>query len=1130
MRYGAVGGTMGDATRSLPFRRRRVANHQQEDSPSVDDNVVSRIHHKRRRRERKGSDVVTRILNLIQCDAFNVYTNAVRRLSAGTLVPRNLIFIVDIGLVLGGLICVAYWRRDYYLPEDVALLDYHVHSSYRRKVLPPPVNGSWYRRGNSNKGISRPGSGDDDSVDWEDRSHHDETFFVDDSLTEAGSSVSAERQAIREARQWLLETALSSPCQLWMAESTIEPGRYGVFSGSAKRRAGAMVHEPDVVVPLMDRSTDAALRPSPHAWYHVLFTRRDRNMPRHDQYNGPSFLLAMAPELLLQHEFRTDIFAPAGGLGAGLALCSHNKNDRSKPNVVPSFPLYHDDDAVGRAQQASDKRIHRRHSHDGPMADSHSPYYGFGYRASQDIIGGEELVVPCSAADAAESGASKAFDSPRRYGRDIHWLEEHGICLDNLFVDTSTLNEGFSKRPLTGNSVPISDAAPVGRGAFSKRDVLQGQVITATPVALLHRSDLDILQQRFVQPGTMHHDLFFDQDKASITTERTIEFLEGKKRGPQLLLNYCFGHPDSQVLLLPYGAVGVSYINHASGMKANARLEWSYSPSSHIQSFRCHAWTRASSSKVFVNIVATRNITAGEEVFLDYGPNWVSSYEKRVSDWNRREQTETPGRTTAREYKQKGFTDVSSSRLWIRTVAEQKIDPYPDSIRSVCYLPVSDLSRENPQMDGSFSGESPQTNTAHFCLLPCTILERHSSSRNSWNTTQAFYTVGVSRVSNVNFPVEQCSIGGIDWSAKGGFTRIENVPEGFIDLVEAPYQRVPEPFRHEIGAPDNFFPASWLGDDASLSSKANHPVLPLRQIPIIPWDFGNNSLVSAAPPSKRQFFRVLLSSQLRQVMLDFFDRLGLVNILKHVTAAKNPLLPARMSRSIKVMDEVTNNVGEWFLHRSIFDMFGGDVHSISPNDETATADSLQMLSRAGFDPVLAAIGQYFRLDGLSVLNFSLVAFSVTGDSCRHGDVRTGASNRRKSEQSASRAGLVKVIVPLHVSERASASELELLDESGEVARFALERNAATVLRGSSAWYRKYRSNYGSGSETNDNFVMFAEINLVDINKGNIDSLSSEYLEFDHRPGKRNRDILLRGAGRHWSRLGGGVKLPVIHSS
>eukprot|EP00957_Ditylum_brightwellii_P112762 8596150-Ditylum_brightwellii.AAC.1 len=43
--------------------------------------------------------------------------------------------------------------------------------------------------------------------------------------------------------------------------------------------------------------------------------------------------------------------------------------------------------------------------------------------------------------------------------------------------------------------------------------------------------------------------------------------------GYQLLLNYCFSHPRSSMLLLPYSPV-VNYINH-NGKEPNAFIRWS---------------------------------------------------------------------------------------------------------------------------------------------------------------------------------------------------------------------------------------------------------------------------------------------------------------------------------------------------------------------------------------------------------------------------------------------------------------------------------------------------------------------------------------------------------------------------
>jgi hypothetical protein len=177
------------------------------------------------------------------------------------------------------------------------------------------------------------------------------------------------------------------------------------------------------------------------------------------------------------------------------------------------------------------------HRFTDPTAGSFSYHHNFAFNSTRELVEGEELLLPCSGAL-----KHKAAAEVKRFGRPVDWLKQNSICLDTLSVAPSTL-------------------PGVGRGSFSKRAVEKGQVIASTPVVHFDRSELEIVEQSTELeekiPGARKHGIQY--------TDKVI--------GKQLLLNYCFGHPGSNFLLLPF-APGVNFINHNSG-KANAIIRWS---------------------------------------------------------------------------------------------------------------------------------------------------------------------------------------------------------------------------------------------------------------------------------------------------------------------------------------------------------------------------------------------------------------------------------------------------------------------------------------------------------------------------------------------------------------------------
>ena len=103
-----------------------------------------------------------------------------------------------------------------------------------------------------------------------------------------------------------------------------------------------------------------------------------------------------------------------------------------------------------------------------------------------------------------------------------------------------------------GSTIPNA-----GRGAFARRSLKKGETIA--PVPLLHMSDKAMVNM---------HELDEDSEHVFRKSPNVIH--------QQLFLNYCLGHPESNMLFFPAGGI-VSMINHDS-KKPNAKLVWSTHP------------------------------------------------------------------------------------------------------------------------------------------------------------------------------------------------------------------------------------------------------------------------------------------------------------------------------------------------------------------------------------------------------------------------------------------------------------------------------------------------------------------------------------------------------------------------
>jgi hypothetical protein len=113
--------------------------------------------------------------------------------------------------------------------------------------------------------------------------------------------------------------------------------------------------------------------------------------------------------------------------------------------------------------------------------------------------------------------------------RSIEWLEENGKCIDHIYPGQSTI-----------------DGA--GHGAFAKRDLLKGTIISGSP--LLHVP----FNNAFMPMYRIH------------THEETVYVDTREVVSQQLILNYCFGHSETPLLLCPckYGVSShiLAYYDH----------------------------------------------------------------------------------------------------------------------------------------------------------------------------------------------------------------------------------------------------------------------------------------------------------------------------------------------------------------------------------------------------------------------------------------------------------------------------------------------------------------------------------------------------------------------------------------
>jgi hypothetical protein len=139
----------------------------------------------------------------------------------------------------------------------------------------------------------------------------------------------------------------------------------------------------------------------------------------------------------------------------------------------------------------------------------------------------------------------------------------------------------------------------IKKGGFATKFIPQGHVVTAVP--LIHIPNRDIFTMYGSMPGVKKGDAELIRNVSQPIHQ-------------QLMLNYCFGHRHSSLLLSPYGILNV-IINH-SQTRANVRIIWSKRGTRHPEWLNqsIKEWGETSHAGLAFEFVATRDIREGDEV------------------------------------------------------------------------------------------------------------------------------------------------------------------------------------------------------------------------------------------------------------------------------------------------------------------------------------------------------------------------------------------------------------------------------------------------------------------------------------------------------------------------------------
>jgi len=344
--------------------------------------------------------------------------------------------------------------------------------------------------------------------------------------------------------------------------------------------------------------------------------------------------------------------------------------------------------------------------------------------------------------------------------RDVKWIQDNGLCLDNILPGKSTLPQ-------------------VGKGAFANRILAKGSMIS--PVLLLQILNSDSL-------------LMYDKESNELE-------IGDEPIGKQLITNYCFGHIDSKLLLCPQS--NAILINHCSsrkhgdgqceGQEPNAKVQWAngWDPDTstwlNMSLKDIERATVENQRGLSFEVIATRDIKKGEEIFIDYGPNWEDAWESHKNSWTPPTEGSGFGKYTPL------VNMIGNSSL--RTIDELEVNPYPDNIVNACYWYEYNSESFNPDERGYYNGDD---------YIPG-LYDNEEETIENTNFMQRCDLL--KKISDTHYEVRIYH--GMDESNEVLLTMYPKESITFRMKRYTSDQYLPGAFRHFIEIEDSIFPEQW---------------------------------------------------------------------------------------------------------------------------------------------------------------------------------------------------------------------------------------------------------------------------------------------------------------------------------
>jgi hypothetical protein len=392
------------------------------------------------------------------------------------------------------------------------------------------------------------------------------------------------------------------------------------------------------------------------------------------------------------------------------------------------------------------------------------------------------------------NGESRILNAlPKEYEA-VSFVAKHGLRAYYQPSGTKSL-EDLQK---TGRCLDIvkpakSTIPQAGRGLFATQLLPAGSIVAGTP----------LLQVQEPLIFEMYNGDWYDKDEEPNRDELV---------GYQIMMNYCWKHNQGSHYFCPYGA-GVNYVNHgsntgssSSNYEANVRLQWAADGvMGHKESWLSRPTEEMgynASPGLFMDLVATRNILPGEELFMDYGRNWEEAWEEHLENWYEKEHSHPSDYQSARDWNKENGQTV------LRTDFEQEGLPYPSHMELRCLGEIYENLRTK-------HAEAARQWTLSESGIPCFIFDRREATEDDSDEDNDHY-YKVTFAPKVWSEETEYYEEGDEWYESDWIVR------GALSFVDVPYSTdmfLGEAFRHPIGFPDDIFPDAWRNEKGDMEEE-----------------------------------------------------------------------------------------------------------------------------------------------------------------------------------------------------------------------------------------------------------------------------------------------------------------------